>query len=75
LKYRREKTQPLQQVTLLAEHIATHHTQTAKGIIDMDQGSKTSNTQTGKASPKTLTRLSYQSTSKGTLYQKHPKQH
>jgi hypothetical protein len=75
LKYRREKTQPLQQATLLAEHVATHHTQTGKGIVDMDQGLKTLSTQKGKASPKTSTRLSYRSTSKGTLYQKHLKQH
>jgi hypothetical protein len=75
LKYRREKAQPLQQATLLAEHVATRHTQTAKGIIDMDQDSKTLSTQKGKASPKTSTRLSYRSTSKGTLYQRHPKQH
>jgi hypothetical protein len=67
LKYRREETQPLQKATLLVEHIATHHTQIAKGIIDMDQGSKTLSTQKGKASPKTSTRLSYWSTSKGTL--------
>jgi hypothetical protein len=53
----------------------TRHTQTAKGIVDMDQGSKTSSTQKGKASPKTSTHLSYQSTSKGTLYQRHLKQH
>jgi hypothetical protein len=75
LKYRREETQPLQQATLLAEPVAMRHTQTAKGIIDMDQGSKTSITQKGKASPKTSTRLSYRSTSKGTLYQRHAKQH
>jgi hypothetical protein len=31
-----------------------HHTRTAKGIIDMDQGSKTLSTQKGKASPKNL---------------------
>jgi hypothetical protein len=74
LKYKREKTQPLQQVTLLAEHVATHHTRTAKDIVGMVQGTRTSNTQIGKVSPKTLTRHSYQSTSKGTLYQRHPKQ-
>jgi hypothetical protein len=74
LKYRRGKTQPLQQATLLAEHVVTHHTQT-KGIVDMDQGLKTSSTQKGKASPKTSTHLSYQSTSKETLYQKLLKQH
>jgi hypothetical protein len=43
------------------------HTQTTEGIIDMDQGLKTSSTQKGKASPKTLTRPSYRSTSKETL--------
>jgi hypothetical protein len=36
---------------------------------------KTSSTQKGKVSPKTSTCLSYQSTSKGTLYQRHLKQH
>jgi hypothetical protein len=74
LKYRRGKTQPLQQATLLAEHVATRHTQ-IKGIVDMDQDMKTSSTQKDKASPKTSTRPSYQSTSKETLYQKLLKQH
>jgi hypothetical protein len=60
---------------LLAEHVATCHTQTTKGIVGTGQGSKTSSTQTGKVSQKTSTRLSYQSTSKGTLYQRHLKQH
>jgi hypothetical protein len=64
----------LQQATLLAEHVVTRHTQT-KGIIDMDQGMKTSSTQKGKTSPKTSTRPSYRSTSKETLYQKLLKQH
>jgi hypothetical protein len=67
LKYRREKTQPLQQAMLLAEHVATHHTQMAKDIVGTDQGTRTSNIQIGKVSPKTSTRLSYQSTSKGTV--------
>jgi hypothetical protein len=75
LKYRRGKTQPLQQATLLAEHVAMRHTQTTKGIIDMDQGSKILSTQKGKESPKTSTRPSYRSTSKETLYQKLLKQH
>jgi hypothetical protein len=74
LKYRREKTQPLQQATLLAEHVVMHHTQT-KGIADMDQGLKTSSTQKGKVSPKTLTRLFYRSMSKEISYQKLLKQH
>jgi hypothetical protein len=74
LKYRRGKTQPLQQATLLTEHVVTRHTQT-KGIINMDQGLKTSSTQKGKASLKTLTRLSYQSTSKEISYKKLLKQH
>jgi hypothetical protein len=60
---------------LITEHEAMRHTRTTKDIVDMDQGSKTSSTQKGKVSPKTSTRLSYQSTSKGTLYQKHLKQH
>jgi hypothetical protein len=75
LKYRRGKTQQLQQATLLAEHVAMRHTQTAKGIISTDQGLKTSSIQKGKASPKTSTRPSYRSTSKETLYQRLPKQH
>jgi hypothetical protein len=37
---------------LLAEHIATHHTQMAKDIIGVDQGTRTSNTQIGKVSLK-----------------------
>jgi hypothetical protein len=75
LKYRREKTQQLQQATLLAEHVATRHTQTAKDIIGTDQGLKTLSIQKGKASPKTSTRPSYQSTSKEALYQRLLKQH
>jgi hypothetical protein len=75
LKYRREKTQPLQQAMLLAEHVAMHHTQTAKDIIGTDQGSKTLSIQKGKASPKTSTRPSYQSMIKETLYQRLLKQH
>jgi hypothetical protein len=75
LKYRREETQPLRQAKLITKHEATRHTRTAKGIVDMDQGLKTSSTQKGKASPKISTRLSYQSTSKETLYQRHLKQH
>jgi hypothetical protein len=51
------------------------YTNKTKGTVDMDQGTKTSSTQTCKVSQKTLTRLSYQSTSKGTLYQRHLKQH
>jgi hypothetical protein len=65
LKYRREKIQRLQQATLLAEHVATRHTQMLEDIIGTDQGTKTSNTQIDKVFPKTSTRLSYQSTSKG----------
>jgi hypothetical protein len=52
LKYSREETQPLQEAMLLAEHVATRHTQTTKGIVDMDQGSKTLSTQKSKASQK-----------------------
>jgi hypothetical protein len=74
LKYRREETQPSQQAMLIIEHVATRRTRTAKGIIDMDQGTKTLSTLKGKVSPKTSTRLSYQSMSKGTLYQRHLKQ-
>jgi hypothetical protein len=75
LNYRREEIQPLKQAQLITEHAAMHHTQTAEGIIDMDQGLKTSSTQKGKASPRTSTRPSYWSTSKGILYQRHQKQH
>jgi hypothetical protein len=74
LKYRKGKTQPLQQATPLAEHVVTRCTQ-IEGIIDMDQDMKISSTQKGKASPKTSTRPSYRSTSKETLYQKLLKQH
>jgi hypothetical protein len=52
-----------------------HHTQTAEGIIDMDQGLKTLSIQKGKASPKASTRPSYRSMIKGTSYQRHLKQH
>jgi hypothetical protein len=55
------------------QHVATRGIRTTKGTIDMDQDTKTSSTQTGKVSKKTSTRLSYQSTSKGTLYQRHLK--
>jgi hypothetical protein len=65
----------LQQVQLFIKHAATRHTQTAKGIVGMDQGWKTSNTQKGEASPKTSTRPSYRLMSKATSYQKHQKQH
>jgi hypothetical protein len=64
----------LQQATLLAEHVVTRRTQ-IEGTIDMDQDMKISNTQKGKASPKTSTRPSYRSTSKETFYQKLLKQH
>jgi hypothetical protein len=74
LRYKKEETQPLRQAMLIIEHVATRRTRTTKGIVDMDQGTRTSNTQTGKVSQKTSTRLSYQSMSKGTLYQRHPKQ-
>jgi hypothetical protein len=74
LKYKRGKTQPLQEATLLAEHVATRHIQ-IKGIVDMGQDMKTSSIQKGKVSPKTSTRPSYWSTSKETLYQKLLKQH
>jgi hypothetical protein len=52
LKYRREKIQPLQQAQLIIKHASTHHTQIAEGIVDMDQGLKTSSTPKGKAFPK-----------------------
>jgi hypothetical protein len=51
------------------------HTQKTEGIVGMDQGSKMSSTRKGKASSKTSTRPSYRSTSKGTLYERHLKQH
>jgi hypothetical protein len=44
VKYKKEKIQPLQQAQLFIEHVAMHHTQTAEGIIGMDQGLKTSST-------------------------------
>jgi hypothetical protein len=75
LKYKKRKIQPSPQVQLFIKHAATRHTRIAKGIIGMDQGWKTLNTQKGEASPKTLTRPSYQSMSKATSYQKHQKQH
>jgi hypothetical protein len=49
LKYNREEIQPLKQAPLITEHVVMHHTQIAEGIIDMDQGLKTSSTQKGKS--------------------------
>jgi hypothetical protein len=74
VKNKKEKIQPLQQAQLFIKHAATHHTQTAEGIVGMDQGLKTSSTQKGKVSPKTSTRPSYRSTSKAISYQRHQKQ-
>jgi hypothetical protein len=73
LKYRREKIKPLQQAQLIIKHAATHHTQIAEDIIDMDQGLKTSSTPKGKASPKISTHPSYRSMSKATSYQRRQK--
>jgi hypothetical protein len=56
------------------EHVATHHTQIAEGIIDMDQGLKTLSTLKGKAFPKTSTHPSSRSTSKATSYQRRQKE-
>jgi hypothetical protein len=70
LKYKKEKTQPLQQAQPITKHAAMHHTQTAEGIVDMDQGLKTSSTPKSKAFPKSLTRPSYQSMGKATSYQR-----
>jgi hypothetical protein len=74
LKYKKGKIQPLQQAQLITKHAATHHTQIAEGIVDMDQGLKTLSTLKGKAFPKTSTRLFYQSTGKATSYQRRQKQ-
>jgi hypothetical protein len=38
VKYKKEKIQPLQQAQPFIKHAATHRTQTAEGIVDMDQG-------------------------------------
>jgi hypothetical protein len=73
LKYKKEKIQPLQQAQLITKHAAMHHTQTTEGIVDMDQGLKTSSTPKGKAFPKTSTRPSYRSTGKATSYQRRQK--
>jgi hypothetical protein len=74
VKYKKGKIQPLQQARLFIKHAATHRIRTTKGIVGTDQGLKTSITQKGKASPKTLSRPSYRSTSKATSYQRHQKQ-
>jgi hypothetical protein len=66
--------QQLQQVQLIIKYAVTHHTQIVEGIIDMDQGLKTSSTPKGKAFPKISTRPSYRSTSKATSYQRFHKQ-
>jgi hypothetical protein len=54
---------------------AMHHTQIAEGTTDMDLGCMTSSTPTEGIYHKTSTHLSYQSMSKGTLYQRHLNQH
>jgi hypothetical protein len=74
LKYKRGKIQPLQQAQLIIKHAATHHTQIAEGIVDMDQGLKTSSTPKGKTFPKILTCPSYRSMCKATSYQRRQKQ-
>jgi hypothetical protein len=75
IEIQKRRDSAIEERQLITEHAAMHHTQIAEGIVDMDQGLKTSSTQKGKASPRTLTRPSYRSTSKGTLYQRHQKQH
>jgi hypothetical protein len=74
LKYKKEKIQPLQPAQPFIKHAVKHRTQTTEGIVGMDQGLKTSSTQKGKASPKTLIRPSYRSTGKETSYQRRQKQ-
>jgi hypothetical protein len=61
LKYRKGRTQPLQQATLLAEHEAMHRTQ-IEGIIDMDRDMRISGIQKAKVYQKSSTHPSYQST-------------
>jgi hypothetical protein len=75
IEIQQRKESAIQLATPLAEHEATHCTLTQGEIVDMVQGTKTSSTQKGKASPKTSTRPSYRSMSRGTSYQKPPKQH
>jgi hypothetical protein len=75
IEIQKGKTQPSQPATPLAEHEAMRHILTQEEIVNTVQGTKTSSTQKGKASLETSTRLSYRSTSKGTSYQKPPKQH
>jgi hypothetical protein len=74
IEIQKRKDSALQQATLLAEHKAMHRTET-EGIIGMDQDMRISGIQKGKVSRKTLTRPSYRSTIKETLYQKPLKQH
>jgi hypothetical protein len=73
VKYRKGRTQQLQQAHLFTQHAATHHIQTAEGTTGTDQELKISSTQIGKTSLETLTHLSYRSMSKAILYQKTPK--
>jgi hypothetical protein len=75
IEIQQRKESALQLAMPLAEHEATHHILTQGGIIDMVQGTKTSSTQKGKASPKISIRPSYRSTSRETSYQKPLKQH
>jgi hypothetical protein len=53
IEKQKRKTWPLQQAQLITKRAATHHTQTAEGIVDMDQGLKTSSTPKSKAFSKT----------------------
>jgi hypothetical protein len=69
----RKRRDSVQQVKLCTKREAMHHIQTAGGTIGMARESKISSTQIDKTSPETSTHLSYQSMSKATSWQKHPK--
>jgi hypothetical protein len=74
VKYRKGRTQQLQEAQLFMQHAATHHIRTVEGTASTDQELKILSTQIGETFLKTLTHLSYRSMSKAILYQKHPKQ-
>jgi hypothetical protein len=74
VKYKKGRSQQLQQAQLFTQRATKRHTRIAKGTAGTDQELKTSSIQIGKTSPETSTHLSYRSMSKAISYQKHPKQ-
>jgi hypothetical protein len=73
--YGDEGTHQSKQAQLFAQNAAMRHIQTTEDTAGTDQELKTSSSRIGKTSLETSTHLSYQSMSKATSYQRHPKQH